>query len=110
MGPSLTWGKYKFQIRSASEQSDSFPVIAGVLPTPQWLLHCHAVVSINHQTLKGKNGPPFLLQIPGFSVNRKDANDGSGRNLTTVGLVFLTTKFADFECIEKWQARKQNLF
>lgn len=70
-----------------------------MLPTPQWLLHCHAVVSINHQTLKGKNGTPSLLKIPDFPVNEKDANGSSGRNSTTVG--FFNHKTADFASVKK---------
>lgn len=46
-----------------------------------------------------KNGPRFLLKIPGFSVNGKDANENSGRNSTIVG--FLTTKFTDFVSVKK---------
>jgi len=74
-------------------------------PTAAALSSC----SVHHPPdPNGEGRPPLLLKIPGFSVNGKDANDSPGRNWTTVG--FWTTKFTDFVRVNKWQARKQNVF
>lgn len=95
-GPSLARGKAKVAIHPAQNRASCRSSSA---PTPRWLLHCQPVVSITQQTLRGQNGPRVLLKIPGFSVNGKDANDGSGRNWTTLG--FGTTKFLDFVKCQK---------